>query len=366
MIQELSLKVDNLVPQTNLQPFSKPSQKAVGRDINVASWFRMKTTSENKKLPSNATRKYLEFPDDVSDEQLNEDMKRCIHGILCGRLRPGWETKSWNAIYSLDKRLGEQVIKEASLRPEMAVIAQSAGYWAIRTIAEQRQKSTKRAAEQRNARTKRDTNATKKKGNCSTVIDQVEPDAIVKENDQKGVTTHLINEIKTNRNATTNNSYKKAIAPIAEEAVAVVKDIEEISIESESDGSVEHVHEDTIEPSDEGRKELDGTLANRISPTGISPEKLKVMFQILEPEQIQQLFPEMTKTSRGPSRERDDESTIVGLEESGSGPILLSGNEDNQTSKRTKVQKAVAKTDGSASNKSRNTRSKKRVRGQRQ
>ena len=144
-----------ILPQTHLQPFSKPPQKSVGRDLNIACWFREKTISENAMLPPGSARKYLEFPAHVSDDQLNDDMKRCMHSIMCERLKPGWETMNWTSIYSLDKVVGEQIIREAAQRPEMTVIAQSAGYWAIRTIAEQRQKSTKRAATQKNTRRRR-------------------------------------------------------------------------------------------------------------------------------------------------------------------------------------------------------------------
>ena len=62
---------------------------------------------------------------------------------------------NWTSIYSLDKVVGEQIIREAAQRAEVTVIEHSAGYWAIRTIAEQRQKSTKRAATQKNTRRRR-------------------------------------------------------------------------------------------------------------------------------------------------------------------------------------------------------------------
>ena len=111
--------------------------------------------SENAMLPPGSARKYLEFPAHFSDDELSDDMKRCMHSIMCERLKPGWETMNWTPIYSLDKVVGEKIIREAAQRPEMTVIAQSAGYWAIRTIAEQRQKLTKRAAAQKSTRRRR-------------------------------------------------------------------------------------------------------------------------------------------------------------------------------------------------------------------
>ena len=146
------MRVENIAPQGHLHPIPRPPQKKVGRDINIANWFRIKKKEENAKLPKNAARTYIEFPEHLSDEQLNEDMKRFMYNRMCQRLKPGWETMNWNMIYNSDKMLGEQIVKEASLRPEMAVVSQSSGYWAIGKTAKQRQKSTKRSAEQRNAR----------------------------------------------------------------------------------------------------------------------------------------------------------------------------------------------------------------------
>ena len=71
-----------ILPQTDLQPFSKPPQKLVGRDLNIASWFREKNMSENAMLPPGSARKYLEFPAHVSDDQLNDDMKRCMNSKM--------------------------------------------------------------------------------------------------------------------------------------------------------------------------------------------------------------------------------------------------------------------------------------------
>lgn len=154
------MKVANIIPQSHLQPLSKPSQKEVGRDLNVASWFRKMISEENANISGSTQRKYLHFPEHFTNDQLNEDTKRCMHYILCQRLRPGWELQKWNAIYNEDKILGEQIINEATHHPEISVVPQSAGYWVIRNLAEQRQNSsgfltlfsTKRDSEQKQMR----------------------------------------------------------------------------------------------------------------------------------------------------------------------------------------------------------------------
>ena len=75
-VKELEVKVENIAPQSHLHPIPRQLQKEVGRDMNIATWFRQKTGDKSSKLPKNAPHKYLEFPAHISDEQLNEEMKR--------------------------------------------------------------------------------------------------------------------------------------------------------------------------------------------------------------------------------------------------------------------------------------------------
>ena len=240
-VKELEVKVENIAPQSHLHPILRPPQKEVGRDMNIATWFRQKTGDENSKFPKNTLRKYLKFPAHISDEQVKEEMKGCIYYIMCERPTPGWETKNWNTIYNSDKMMGEQIVKEAALRPEMAVIAQSSGYWAIRKIAEQRQKSTKRSAEQRKTR------VTVKKENKGSFgsrarvnkidLDDEEYDVknlIVAENEEKksigdykdGKEVDCIEEVPIVERAVSIKATVASMPRIRDDVVSIVEDLE--------------------------------------------------------------------------------------------------------------------------------------------
>lgn len=153
-LEAVQSRIDALTPQVGLHRIPKPRnlQKEYGRHPNMAAMFRKLIAAENDLLPGHIKGCFVNFPDHISDEEANEDAKRAANSVMCVMLSPGWEEKTWGEIYNADKKLGEKVIQAIAARPELAVFAQGGGEWGVRMLVEQKQKSNKRTAISRAAR----------------------------------------------------------------------------------------------------------------------------------------------------------------------------------------------------------------------
>lgn len=142
-ILDLEERMDVISRQPYLPAIPKPSQKESGRSPNITGILRKWIAEKNKNLMN--SKKYLQFPDDVSDIVLNTAAKQCLQGYMALHLSGGWEEKSWSEIYAFSRGAAEQVVQSTSRDRTMLVYSQCAAQWSIRMMAEQKQRSNQRA-----------------------------------------------------------------------------------------------------------------------------------------------------------------------------------------------------------------------------
>lgn len=169
-IATISARTLLILPQNHLHAIPKPKnlQSKYGRDPNMAAMFRELVAFENEKLPLGAPRRFLTFPEHLTDDEINEDAKRAIFGLLCLYIDEedgvrAWELRTWTELFNSDKKRGKFILRQAEQQPELRVFAQGGGQWALRMLADQRQKATKRTAQMRSTRAKKEIQNKKRK-----------------------------------------------------------------------------------------------------------------------------------------------------------------------------------------------------------
>ena len=155
-VDALQNRVNVIHPQAFLHPIPKPRnyQKMYGRDPNMASMFLKLVAEENDRLPLDAPRRYVNFPQHMGDEEANESAKRVAHVVMCMNLRGEWGAQLWGDICKSQRTNAAKVIHILSERPEFAVFSQGGGHWAVQMVVERRQKSNKRTADNRSGKQK--------------------------------------------------------------------------------------------------------------------------------------------------------------------------------------------------------------------
>ena len=142
-LSETFRRVQLILPQLYLHaiPMPRNMQATYGRDPNMTAMFRELVEKQNAMLPPGAARRFLNFSSNLSNEEINEDAKRTLNALKTRNLKDGWKSKTWADVCETDGAGAEAVMDEAASRPELIVFAQGGGYWAMRILADQTQKS---------------------------------------------------------------------------------------------------------------------------------------------------------------------------------------------------------------------------------
>ena len=138
-VDAIQNRVNVIHPQAFLHPIPKPRnyQKMYGRDQNMASMFRKLVAEEKDRLPRDAPRRCVNFPQHMGDGESNESAKRVAHIVMCMNLRGEWDAQLWGDICKSQRT---NLIHILSERSEFAVFSQGGGHWAVQMVLGLRQK----------------------------------------------------------------------------------------------------------------------------------------------------------------------------------------------------------------------------------
>lgn len=142
-------------------PKSKKLQSMNGRDPTMAAMIGAFVAFENEKLLLVASRRFLKFPEHLTDYEINEDEKGAIFGLLFLYIYEedgvrDWERMTWIEAFNADNKLGQFVLRQAEQQSELYAFAQCGGKWAIGMLADEIQKATMRTAQTRSTRAKKE------------------------------------------------------------------------------------------------------------------------------------------------------------------------------------------------------------------
>lgn len=148
-VKGLGERVAILEPRTFLPAIESPPNP--NNFVNVARYLREVITRRNMSIPD-GQRKYFEFPEDLTDTQINSDALLYLDGVLTMHLTEHYGKRTWSEVYESEKIRCERIILFAKRQQELAVFAQAAAQWAIRKLVENKMKSKLRTRKVRAAR----------------------------------------------------------------------------------------------------------------------------------------------------------------------------------------------------------------------
>lgn len=142
-LSKIHKRLDALHPSTTLPPIPSAKRGEVGfkREVNVTLVLRDAIDKANATIPD-GQEKYIQFPEGYADKKLNTDAKDALDLLMLQNIGDDYGRLNWkSASRTTHREQCEAVIRLAAESRDFVVFRQTAFYWAIRDLADQKMKS---------------------------------------------------------------------------------------------------------------------------------------------------------------------------------------------------------------------------------
>ena len=142
-LSKVHKRLDYLHPSTKLPPIPSPVRGEPGckREVNVTLSLRDAIERANSTLTDDQE-KYIQFMEGYTDKKLNSDAKDALDALMLQHIGSHYGRQNWKtASRTTHREQCEAVIRQAAASRDFLVFRQTAFYWAIRDLAEQKMKS---------------------------------------------------------------------------------------------------------------------------------------------------------------------------------------------------------------------------------